>query len=172
MAVSQSVSIALDVLAELQVTGDMSPGSPVLSKLNARNVLRNGTATGLADLVFADRGQIAASGTTSLDLAGGALLDPLGRTLVFAKLKAMVVVALSTNNVANNIEVTRPASNGVPWAKAAGDAIPLVPGGIHVFTSPGVGVTVTADTGDLINLVNSAGTNTVDYDIVLVGSSA
>lgn len=172
MAVSQSVRIALDVLAELQVTGDMSPGSPVLSKLQASNVLRNGTATGLADLIYADRGQVVASGTNSLDLAGGALLDPLGRTLVFAKLKAMVVVSLSTNNVANNLEVTRPAANGVPWAKAAGDAIPLAPGGMHVFTSPGAGVTVTADTGDLINLVNSAGTNALDYDIVLIGTSA
>lgn len=173
MAITLNTRLTMTVLAELGVTGDLIPGgAPALVKLDTFNVLRNGTANLQADKIFQDSASIAASGTTSLDLVGGGLVDPLGTTLAFAKVKALAVRARDTNNVANNVEVTRPASNGVPIFKAAGDAVPLHPGGLYLTTWPGAGIAVTADTGDLINLVNSAGTNAVDYDIVIIGTSA
>lgn len=172
MAQTLATRVALSVYAEAFNPTDNSPGGPVLVTAPATNVLRNGTGTGLADRVYSDRKNLAASGTDSYDLSGGGLTGPFGETLVFVKLKVIVVHALSTNNIANNCEVTRPASNGVPWAKAAGDAVPLAPDGIFVWTSPLAGVAVTADTGDLLNIVNSAGTNAVDYDITLIGTSA
>lgn len=173
MAVSMTTRLTMTVLTELGVTGDLVPGgSPVLAKLDTVNVLRNGTATLQADKIFQDSGQIAASTTTSLDLAGGALVDPLGATLAFAKIKALAIRARDTNNVANNILLTRPAANGVPIFSAASDAIPLHPGSLFLATWPGAGIAVTADTGDLISLINGAGTNAVDYDIVIIGTSA
>lgn len=175
MAVTLATRLAVSVLAEQGLTGDLIPGGNgvTVAKLDAVNVLRNGTATGLADMIYADSARsIAASGTVSLDIAtGGGLLDPQGRAIAMAKLKGIVVVASALNNVANNVEVTRPA-NGVPWAKTAGDAVPLAPGSIFTASWPGAGITVTAATGDLIDLVNSAGTNAVEFDIVVWGTSA
>lgn len=172
MAATLALRVALDIVGEIGVSGDLTNGGIVPVRLNPSNVLRNGIGTSQVDKVFSDTRQIAALGNDSLDLNGGGLLDPLGLTLVFAKLKVIVVQARSTNNAANNVVVTRPASNGVPWASAAGDAVPLPPGGLFVWTAPGSGVTVTAATGDLIDIANSAGTNVVDYDIVLAGTSA
>lgn len=172
MAVTLNSRIAVEILGELANATDLSAGGPVPVRLPLTNVLRTGTGANQADRIFADSGNIVASGTTSLDLAGGGLTDPLGAALTFAKLKVIAVAARSTNNAANNVVVTRPASNGVPWASAAGDSVALSPGGIFLLTHPGAGWTVTGGTADLIDLVNSAGTNAVDYDVVLIGTSA
>lgn len=132
----------------------------------------DGAGAAQANLVFADTRTISASGTDSLDLAGGGLLDPQRNTLVFARIKALWVRAKSTNNAANNVVVTRPASNGVPLFAAAGDALALRAGEVFTWSSlTAAGVAVTAGTGDLIDFVNSAGTNTVDYDVVILGAA-
>lgn len=132
----------------------------------------NGAGANQANLVFADRRTITASGTDSLDLNGGGLLDPQRNTLVFARIKALWVRAMPTNNAANNVVVTRPAANGVPLFSAAGDALALRAGEVFTWSSPtAAGVAVTAGTGDLIDFVNSAGTNTVDYEVVILGAA-
>lgn len=174
MASTLALRIALDVLAEIGVTGDLvTPSGIVPVRLNpAATVLKNGVGTSQVDKIFQDTRQIAASTTDTLDLAGGSLSDPLGGALTLVKLKALVVIARSTNNIANNVVVTRPAANGVPFFSAAGDAVPLHPGSMLALTWPGAGITVTAATGDLIDITNSAGTNAVDYDIVIAGTSA
>jgi hypothetical protein len=134
--------------------------------------LVDGAGAGAANLVFADRRNIAASATDSLDLSGGGLLDPQRNVLVFARIKALWVRALSTNNAANNVVVTRPAANGVPLFTAAGDSLALRAGEVFTWTSPtAAGVVVTAATGDLIDFVNSAGTNAVDYEVVIIGAA-
>lgn len=133
----------------------------------------NGSGANQVNLAFADTRNIGASATDSLDLAGGGLLDPQRNTLVFARIKALWVRAQSTNNAANNVVVTRPAANGVPLFAAAGDAIALRAGEVFTWSSPtAAGVVVTAGTGDLIDFVNSAGTNSVDYDVVILGASS
>lgn len=133
--------------------------------------LTSGTGANQADKVWSATGRsIAASSTDSLDLAGSALTDPFGAAITFVKLKVIRVIAADTNT--NNVNVTRPASNGVPWALAAGDGFPVLPGGMFEWVAPGAGVTVTAATGDLIDIVNSGAGTPVVYDIVLIGTSA
>lgn len=132
--------------------------------------LLNGTGANQADRMFTDQRTIAASGTDTLDLAG-TLLDIYGDVLTFAKLKLIMVYAATAN--INNTVVTRPASNGVPIFSAAGDACPVKPGGMFLWVAPDAGgITVTAATGDLIDIVNSAGGTSVLYDVVLIGASA
>jgi hypothetical protein len=134
--------------------------------------LTDGAGVGAANLVFADRRTLGASATDSLDLSGGGLLDPQRNVLVFARIKALWVKALSTNNAANNVVVTRPAANGVPLFTAAGDSLALRPGDVFTWTSnTAAGVVVTAATGDLIDFVNSAGTNTIEYEVVIIGAA-
>jgi len=147
---------------------DLSTLTDNLNKV-ARTDLASGTAAGQADLIWHDQRTLAASDTEDLDLAAS-LVDVFGTTLTFVKLKAIVITAASANT--NNVNVTRPASNGVPVFLAAGDGMPVLPGGEFKWVAPGAGVTVTAGTGDLLTLTNSAAGTSVTYDVVLIGTSA
>lgn len=132
--------------------------------------LTNGTGANAADLCFHDTRTLAASGTEDLDLAGS-LAGPFGASQVFVELRAIMIRAAAGNT--NNVNVTRPASNGVPLFLAASDGIPVPPGGVFLWVCPADGkVAVTASTGDLITITNSAGSTGVTYDVVIIGSSA
>ncbi|MER5213699.1 hypothetical protein ABT063_24785 [Streptomyces sp. NPDC002838] len=131
--------------------------------------LGSGTGASQADRLFTDRRTLAASASENLDLAG-VLSDAFGAALTFAKLKAIVIVAASANT--NNVNVSREATNGVPVFLAAGDGIPVLPGGMFLWVAPGAGVTVTAGTGDLLTVANSAAGTSVTYDVYLLGTSA
>lgn len=139
--------------------------SDVLTRLT----LTSGTGNNQADLVFNDTRTVIASGTDALDLAG-VLTGPLGGTLTFVKLKAVMVRAAVAN--ANNVRLNRPATNGVPLFLAASDGIDIPPGGVFLWAAPVAGVTVTAGTGDLINIDNSGAGTSVTYDVVIIGTSA
>lgn len=129
----------------------------------------DGIAAGMADRVYTDTRTLAASGTENLDLAG-VLLDVYGATATFVTIKAVVITAASGNT--NEVQVTRPVSNGVPLFMAGGDGISLKPGYGFTWLGSGTGVTVTAATGDLLTITNSAGGTSVTYSIVIIGTSA
>lgn len=137
--------------------------------VSTRITMPTGTTTGKADLIFTDTRTVAASGTDALDLAGS-LTGPIGGTLTFVKVKAVFVKAAAANT--NAVRLNRPASNGVPLFLAASDGIDILPGGIFAWVAPGAGVTVTAGTGDLLNLDNSSSGTSVTYDVVIIGTSA
>jgi hypothetical protein len=131
--------------------------------------LTDGTGASQIDRVFSDTRTLSASANEDLDLSGS--LTNVYGTVTFARIKAIFVVAAAGNT--NNVNITRPASNGVPLFLAASDGIAIRPGGIFMWAcSDATGVAVTAGTGDLINFANSAGSTTVDYSVVIVGASA
>lgn len=123
-------------------------------------------ATNKANILFSDRRTLAASANEDIDLAG-ALSDAFGASITAAEVIAIFVSAASGNT--NNVQVTRPASNGFagPFL-AAGDGIAIKPGEWHPFVSQS-GWAVTAGTGDLLNVANSGAGTPVTYDIVIVG---
>ena len=132
----------------------------------------SGTGAGAVDMVFTDERTLSASATEDLDLAGS-LTGALGTTLTFARIKAILITAAAGNT--NNVQVTRPSSNGVPFLMAAGDGIALRPGAGFCWvtgTADATGVAVTAGTGDLITVTNSGGTTSVTYKVVILGCSA
>ena len=133
------------------------------------HALTDGTTSGKADRIFADTRTLTASSTENLDLAG-TLTDFYGATLTFVTIKAVIIKAAPGNT--NDVQVTRPASNGVPFLMAAGNGIALKPGAVFAWFMSGAGVTVTAATGDLITITNSAGGTGVTYDVLIIGTSA
>lgn len=162
-------TLTVKAVANLSSALDLATASVPLS-LTERIELASGTGAGQADMIFHDRRTLSASGTEDLDLAGS-LTGPLGTTLTFARVKAVIIAASDGNT--NDVQLTRPASNGVPLFLAAGDGIPVKPGGVFCWIAPGAsGVAVTASTGDLLTVTNSAGTTGVTYDIVIIGASA
>jgi hypothetical protein len=132
--------------------------------------LSTGTGANQADVVFSDERTLSASATEDLDLAG-ILVPAFGGTLTMVKLKCIAVYALAANT--NNVNVTRPATNGVPLFTAVSSGLPILPGGVFIWFAPGAStITVTASTGDLITFTNSAGSTSVTYRVVLIGTSA
>jgi hypothetical protein len=149
-------------------TGDLETAVENLLKLANWTVV-DGTDAGEADQVWSDRRTLAASDDEDLDLSG-VLTNLFGGAVTLAKLKAVAIMAAAGNT--NNVVVTRPADTGVPLFLAAGDGIAVLPGGFFLWVAPGDGVTVTAETGDILNIANSAGSTSVTYDVILVGTSA
>ncbi len=129
----------------------------------------DGAGVGAANLMFHDQRTLAASGTENLDLAG-VLSDKFGQALTFARIKAVLVVAAAANT--NNVNVTQPGANGVPLFLAAGDGIGVRPGGMFLWVAPDAGgAVVTAGTGDLLTVTNSAAGTSVTYDVIILGAA-
>jgi len=133
--------------------------------------LASGILLDQADKMYYSRPTITGSATLSLDVAtAGGLLDVFGDAFAIAKLKVVVIKSL-LSICPNEVRLSRPA-NGVPILGATGDFIVIGPGGSLVWIAPALaGVAVTAATGDLMDIVNTAAGN-VQPEIVIIGASA
>lgn len=167
------MSLKTRIQAGIQIkqTGSADLGQSNLDVPFAPEIaLAHGTTTGKADKEFADHRTLAASATEDLDLAGG-LTNSLGEATTFAKVKAILVVADEGNT--NNVVVGGAAANAFlgPFADAT-DKIVIPPGGRALLVAPKNGWVVTAATGDILKVANSAGGTPVNYDVIVVGASA
>lgn len=161
-----TAEIALRINAQQVGSADLGSPRMTLDPIGEIMQFVSGTdAIGKLDLLFSDTRTLAGSANEDLDLAG-ALTDAFGATLAMAEL---VVLFVKAKSGANTINVTRPASNGVPIFLAAGDGVPVLQGEYFLFVSQ-KGVAVTAGTGDKLNITNT-GSGNVTYDIVALGRS-
>lgn len=131
----------------------------------------DGAGAGQANVIWQDTRTLSASATENLDMSGS-LLNALGAAAVFARVKFILVKAASGNT--NNVNVTMPAANGVPGIfLAAGDGTAVRPGGAWLWVAPdATGAVVTASTGDLLTVTNSAGSTGVTYNITIIGAAS
>lgn len=149
-----------------------------LSALDARNatdpvqfdwtqLFGNGTGANQASQQFYDSRTLVASATENLDLAGS-LTNAFGATITFTKIKAIAVKAAAGNT--NDVQVSRGSSNGFVGFLAASDGLVVRPGGVFLLTAPDAnGIAVTAGTGDILTITNSAGSTPVTYEIWILG---
>lgn len=164
-----NTKLAVSLSSTLTSALDLVSASAPL-KFNKNMVLSSGTGLGAADKIFSDTRTLAASGTENLDLSG-ALTDSFGAVVTFARVKLVLVTAAAANT--NNVNFAREGTNGVPLFLAASDGIAVKPGGGFMWWSPdAAGVVVTAATGDLLTVTNSAAGTPVTYDVVIIGASA
>lgn len=164
---SQVSQLVLKVLATLTNALDLSTPTDALSKDYSIN-LGDGNGANQANQVFHDSRTLAASASEELDLAGG-LTNGLGATVTFTKIKALLIRASSGNT--NDVLVGGAAANGfiAPFGDAT-DVIKVKPGGTLFLAAPdAAGYAVTAATGDLLKVANSAAGSGVTYEIVLIG---
>lgn len=133
-------------------------------------IIGSGTGAGQSDLTYFNTRTLAASGSGTVDLAGG-LTSPLGETLTFVEVTAILVRAAAGNG--GNITFGPNGSNGFlgPFADAT-DRIRLAAGQACLLTNSGAGWAVTAGTGDLLSFANSDASNSGSYDLVILGRSA
>jgi hypothetical protein len=131
-------------------------------------VLLDGIGINQADRVFSDSRTVAASTNDDLDLSG-ALLDPFGVVVTFAKVKAIVIKASAANTT--NLTIGNGATPFIGPFGAAAHTIQLQPGGEINLVAPQTGWTVTNATADILRIANAAGA-TAAYDIDIIGTSA
>lgn len=155
---------------EGSLTGSADLGTPVyefgLPKIAQE--FTNGTGSGQVDRDWDDKRTLAASATEDLDLAG-VLVNALGATMTFAKIKAIVIKASALNT---NTVVVGAGTN--PFLGPLGGTTPTIaipPGGTVVLTAPVAGWTVTPATGDILKVANGGAGTSVEYSIVLLGTS-
>lgn len=169
MSLTSSLSMA--VSASQAVAADLGSASRVANVRRAV-ALATGTGAGAADLVFSDRRTIAASGTENLDLAG-TLVDSFGATITFVKVKGIYIAASAANT--NSVVVGAAGTN--PWIGLlnATGTVTLRPGAALMAMAgqaDATGMGVVAATGDLLKVTNSGSGTGVDYDVVIIGTSA
>lgn len=168
MAEAVSLQVVLKLVGAMTQTTDLSSAADVLTR-DYTMTYANGTGASQANMWWHDQRSLAGSATEDLDLAGS-LTSVFGTTITLTSLKGIFVYAAAANNASNNLNVTRPASNGITWLLAAGDGISLKPGAMIAWFDPSAnGATVTAGSADLITFTNSAGTNTIVYDVFILG---
>jgi hypothetical protein len=163
-------SLSYSLRAVLTGTHDFSPPTSTLPKARSFS-FAHGTAANQADRAWSDRRTLAASASESLDLAAS-LTDVFGATITFARIRALLIEAASTNS--NNVVVGGAASNAfVNWVSDATDKLVVRPGGAFLLVAPDTtGYAVTATTGDLRQVANSGAGSSVTFDITIVGASA
>lgn len=166
-----TTTISTQFLALLTGTGTslVQPQAPHAKSFGAN--WASGVLAGQADLVWSSTNTLTASSNVDLDLAG-ILTAPLGGTLTFARLKAILVSADAGNT--NNVVVGGAASaQFVGPFGAAAHTVAVQPGGMYCVVAPGATAwPVTATTADLLRIANGGAGTPVTYDIMIIGASA
>lgn len=167
------MTISLKLLAKISGTLSQSGDGGVASlpiAISQALALTNGTAADQANAVYIDEFSIAASGSQSYDLAGGGLTDRLGNALNFTAVKAILLIADSTNT--NNVVM----GNGTnPFVGPFDDGTATVkaePGGMVLLaTRTAAGWAVTGGSADVIKLANSGAGSAVTGTLVIIGEA-
>jgi hypothetical protein len=171
VAATLTASINVNIVANYRGSNDLgAPSFSLTQSLQPSIALGTGTGSGQSDLMFSDTRTLAASGTENIDLAGS-LTDAFGTTLTFVTIKVIKICAATANT--NNVVVGGAATNTLLGVFSdATDKIAVKPQGCFIWVAPKVGATVTASTGDILLIANSAGSTGVTYDIIIIGTSA
>ncbi len=130
--------------------------------------LTNGTGDQQANIVIHERRTLTNGQSYSYDLAGG-VVDFRGQLKTFARIKAILVVLLSTANDVQ-LEVGGGSNAFASWLGASGDTVRVGPKGLLFKWEPSAGAfAVTAGTGDILKIT---ATGTCEYDIAIIGADA
>lgn len=162
-----NTSVSLRVAATLEAYQDLLSVKAPLD-YGKYVSLKNGTGGNQANQLFTDTRTLAASTSEDLDLSG-VLTNPLGASITFTKIKAIIIESSSAN--ANDVIVGGAPSNGLstPFGDVS-DKVKVKPGGLFCLIAPDAnGYAVTAGTGDLLRVANGGSGSTVEYSIIVIG---
>ena len=167
MAKTLATTMSLKIAATYENDAALNSTLGVLTHVIS-DALATGTAAEKADLFYAQRRTLAAT-SEDLDLAG-ILLDDYRAALTFVKIRGLLIHNLSTTTTENLAVGGAAATQFVNWVGNASDIVNVGPNGILFLWSPQDGYAVTAGTGDLLKI--DAGSDTIIYDIIVIGTSA
>ncbi len=137
--------------------------------------LTDGVAVDQADRIYLAERSVASGANDDLDLAGS-LTDPFGAVLTFAKIKTLMIINAPKTGSANTTNLTIGGGTNPVTGLLGGTTPtlgPMKPGEVllrHASALAGL-CSVTAGTGDILRVANSAGA-TANYQILIIGTSA
>lgn len=167
-----SLTGKLVVAADIEQISSLDLGAatfhPVIKTLIE---LTDGAGANQANLFWTDQRTLAASASENLDLAGG-LTDAFGATLTFVRVKGIIIEAAAANT--NSVVVGGHGSAAfVNWVSDATDKLVVRPNTVFALLSgDATAYAVTATTGDMLTITNSAGGTSVTYKITIIGASS
>lgn len=167
MTITLATTLKLVIDAALVDDADLNSTRGALSH-PISDTLATGTGSNQADKMWYDTRTLAAT-SEDLDLAGS-LVDVFGNTVTFAKIKAIIIHNKSTTATENLAVGGAAANQFINWLANASDIVNVGPDGILFLWSPIDGYAVTAGSGDLLKI--DAGSDTITYDIIIIGTSA
>ena len=126
----------------------------------------NGTGSNQGNEFFSDTRTVTASPET-LDLTSG-LTNAFGETVVFAKIKAIIVHNKSTASGAILI-IKGNAITNAGWISGTTPHHAIPPNGWYIVTSPVDGFTIINTTQD--QLTFEPGAATITYDLIIIGNT-
>ena len=130
----------------------------------------SGTGAGLADLYYYDNRLLGAGATESHDLTA-LTPGPLGANVNMTELRLIAIRAAPANGDA--LDVTPNAVNGfTDILQAAGDLLRIHEGTTFIWACPTDGVTAIAAGNRVIDIINTDGAAGINYEILIVGTSA
>lgn len=176
MAISAKLDLSLTIAqAGAGNFGDGPYYNPQLAFLQS---LSNGVSANQADLVYLSERTVATAANDDIDLTG-VLKGALGENLNFVRIVAIMIenapkLASALANT-TNLTLGAAAANGYSgFVGASTHTIgPIRPGGVLVMCNPDATAfgTVTAGTGDILRVANSAGA-AATYQIAILGRSS
>lgn len=155
---------------ELKITDvdtDSNGNGTLSERLVVNEEWTDGTSnTRNADLCYVSKAATASSTPTDVDLAGALTRRVHGSTLTVVDLCGIVLRNKSTTTT---LRIGGDAASA-PLFGAVGDFINVPPGSLFVWESWLGGVTVTATSGDIVQIDTASGT--AEYDLYVWGRSA
>lgn len=167
MATTLATTLTLILSAKYNKDFDLQDAVNNLT-LNKNDTLATGTGSNQADVLWHDTRSLTAT-SEDLDMAGS-LTNAFGDTVTFATIKGILIHNKSTSST-EILSVGGAAANQlINWVGNSSDIVKIGPDGILLLWNPIDGYAVTAGTGDLLKI--DSGTDTIEYDIVILGTSA
>ncbi len=165
---SETLTATVKGAITADLIGDNDLGSRDYGLAYAKTLsFAHGTGANQANQIWTDQRTLTASSTENLDLYGS-LVSPLGTTLNFTKIKAIMVYAASTN--INNVLVGGGTAGMANWVGNINDIVVVRPGGFFMIAAPdATAYAVTDTTADILKIANSSSGTSVVYDIIIIG---
>jgi hypothetical protein len=159
-------NVTLQIVAQLFGAGNLGSATQQVN-IESIHQLGSGHGAGLGDTMFSDARTLASGANESLDL-NGSLVNELGQTIDFARVKGLYIKAHDANTT--DLTVGAGANPFIGVLNVAGTVL-LKPGAMFLYSCPGaVAAPVTPTTGDILKVSNASGA-AATYDIVVFGDS-
>jgi hypothetical protein len=156
-----TVRIKLEIEVAETYTGDLgNPGK--IHRVSKDLVFASGNGSSQFDKVHSD----ISAATTDYDVAG-VVTDAQGAAITMSKLG--MVYAENRGTTSGNMMYVGGDANSVPVFGAAADFAKIGPQGFFLAVNPVDGWTVTAATGDVVEINHNSGT--YDHAVILAGRS-
>lgn len=175
MPTTHTVRTRVQVLITTEVTETTTPASGASAAsvvksypgLSYDRTFQSGTGTSQLDRASAKAVNLAAA-AQDLDLSGATFTTPGGTAWTAAKLGILAVKNLAQTSTYKILALGD--ANSAPILNTAATTMNIGPDGIFLLVSPIDGITVTAGTGDIIQL--DPGANTIDAEVFVAARSA